>query len=118
MRLALAAMLLLQWPATRPVEVRWDLDRTHDGVTVWEIEADGVLAPCTDVVVLPAYRRCTWVAEAKPYKAIRLRGIRDVCVAADGTVLKPCAGAWSEPIAVDLSTSAPGPLIIRQLRGA
>jgi len=118
MRLALAAILLMQATATRSVEVRWDLDPSHDGVTVWEIEADGALAPCTDVVVVASYRRCTWVAEAKPYRAIRLRGIRDVCVAGNGTVLKPCAGGWSAPIAADLSTSAPGPLIIRQLRGA
>jgi hypothetical protein len=117
MRLALLVALLAQTPTMRQVEVRWNLDPSHEGVTTWQIEADGTLAPCTDVAVGSTYRRCVWVAEARPYRAIRLRGIRDVCVAADGTVLQPCAGAWSEPIAADLSTAAPGPLMIRQLRG-
>lgn len=118
MRLALVVVLLAQTPTMRPVEVRWDLDPSHDGVTTWQVEADGTLALCTDATVGSTYRRCIWVAEARPYRSIRLRGIRDVCVAADGTVLTPCAGAWSAPIAADLSTAAPGPLIIRQLRGA
>jgi hypothetical protein len=111
---AIILAMAMQAPPTRAVEVRWDLDPSHDGVTTWEIEADGVVASCTEVAVMDTYRRCTWLAEARPYAAIRLRGVRDVCVAIDGRVLAPCPGAWSAPIAADLS-GVPGVLTIRRV---
>ncbi|MCL4848761.1 MAG: hypothetical protein KJ066_19605 [Acidobacteria bacterium] len=112
--LALASAGGVSAQTPRPVTVLWDLDASHEGVTTWEIDADGVTVACTDVAVVGEARQCGAALLPGTYEAFRLRGVAASC---GDPVVAPCPGGWSAPIAVTVpSADAPGTFIIRAAR--
>jgi hypothetical protein len=99
--LVLALAVSLTGQSTVPITAVWDLDGSHDGVTTWELEADGVVASCGNLEVLATERRCS-ASVADTARLFRLRGIRE-------TTEGPLVGAWSAYVSTQ---EGPGPFSI------